>query len=309
MHLSEISQAQKERLSHIDFMAYFLGEIGRSNLVSRFGIREAAATRDITLYRELAPKNLEYDTKVRAYVMSGAFKPLFDYSPTQVLAALSQGFSEDFVGSHKAMIPCETPTELNRPLLPVLAVLTRAIHHKKVVLIQYCSIRSGSSNREIVPFALVDNGLRWHVRAYDRKRQLFTDFVITRIADPVITDSEPLENETREADIQWNRIVEMELVAHPKLRHPETIQMDYAMHDGVLKVNVRAAAAGYVLRRWNVDCTEDNSLNGAEYHLWLRNRQALYGVQNLVLAPGYVTEVASANDSNDTTNTIYSPLG
>lgn len=293
MHLSEISQAQTERLSHIDFRAYFLGEIGRSDLVSRFGIGEAAATRDITLYRELAPKNLEYDTQARTYVKSEAFKPLFDYSPAQVLAALSQGFGEDFVGSHKPMIPCETPAELNSPLLPVLAVLTRAIHHKKVVRIQYRSIQSGLSSREIAPFALVDNGLRWHVRAFDRKRQIFTDFVITRIAAPKIIEGKPEERETREADIQWNRVVEMELVAHPKLPHPETIEMDYAMQDGVLKVNVRAAVAGYVLRRWNVDCTEDHSLEGAEYHLWLRNRQALYGVHNLVLAPGYTTEIAS----------------
>ena len=305
MLLSEISQVQKERLSHIDFRAYFLGGIGRSDLVSRFGIGEAAATRDITLYRELAPKNLEYDTQVRSYLKSEAFKPLFDYSPAQVLAALSHGFGEDFVGSHKAMIPCATPAELNKPILPVLAVLTRAIHRKRVVRIQYRSIDSGLSTREIVPFVLVDNGLRWHVRAYDRKREAFIDFVITRITDPVITDSEPQEHETREADIQWNRIVEMELVAHPELRHPETIEIDYAMQDGVLKVNVRAAVAGYVLRRWNVDCTEDHSLRGtgnnsqkgAEYHLWLRNRQALYGVQNLVLAPGYMTEAASSNNN------------
>lgn len=298
MLLSEISQAQKERLSHIDFRAYFLGEIGRSDLVSRFGIGEAAATRDISLYKELAPKNLEYNTQVRSYVKSEAFKPLFDYSPAQVLAALSQGFGEDFVGRHKAMIPCETPTELNRPLLPVLAVLTRAIHHKRVARIQYRSIDSGPSTREIVPFALVDNGLRWHVRAYDRNREAFIDFVITRISDPIITESEPHEHETREADIQWNRIVEMELVAHPNLPHPETIEMDYAMQEGVLKVNVRAAVAGYVLRRWNVDCTEDRSLEGAEYHLWLRNRQALYGVQNLVLAPGYITPGDSSNEKN-----------
>ena len=292
MHLSDISQAQKERLSHIDFRTYFLGEIGRSDLVSRFGIGEAAATRDITLYKELTSKNLEYDTKARSYVMSEAFRPLFEYSPPQVLAALSQGFGEDFVGSHKPMIPCETPAELNRPLLPVLAALTRAIHHKRVVRIQYRSIESGPSSREIVPFVLVDNGLRWHVRAYCRNREAFIDFVITRIADPMIIDSEPQEHETREADIQWNRIVEMELVAHPKLPHPETIEMDYAMQDGVLKVNVRAAAAGYVLRRWNVDCTEDHSQKGAEYHLWLRNRQALYGVQNLVIAPGYIEVVS-----------------
>jgi len=304
--LSEIGQAQKERLSHIDFRVYFLGEIGRSDLVSRFGIGEAAATRDITLYRELASKNLEYDTKARSYVITEAFKPLFDYSPAQVLAALSQGFGEDFVGNHKSMIPCETPAELNKPLLPILAVLTRAIHHKKVVRIQYRSINSGLSSREIIPFALVDNGLRWHVRAYDRKRQIFTDFVITRITGPKIIVGEPEERETREADIQWNRIVEMELVAHPNLPHPETIEMDYAMQEGVLKVNVRAAVAGYVLRRWNVDCTEDHSLRGmgddsqkgAECHLWLRNRQALYGVQNLVLAPGYTEEAAIGEQKN-----------
>jgi hypothetical protein len=87
----------------------------------------------------------------------------------------------------------------------------------------------------------------------------------------------------------------MELVVHPRLPHPETIEMDYAMQGGVLKVNVRAAVAGCVLRRWNVDCTENHSLKGAEFHLWLWNRQALYGVQMLVLAPGFMTEMASDN--------------
>ena len=52
-------------------------------------------------------------------------------------------------------------------------------------------------------------------------------------------------------------------------------------------MRLRAAMAGYLMRRWNVDCTEDHSLKGGEHHLWLRNRQALYGVTNLVLAPGY----------------------
>ncbi len=287
MELSNISQAQKERLSHIDFRTYFLGEIGRSDLVARFGIGEAAATRDITLYRELAPANLDYDTKLKSYVKSESFIPLFEYSPPQVLAALSQGFGEDFIGSHKPMVRCETPAELNWPLLPVLAVLTRAIYHKKVVKIRYRSIGSGLSEREIVPFVLLDNGLRWHVRAFDRNRQAFIDFVVTRIADPVIVDDEPKEHELSEADIQWNRIVEMILVPHPNLPHPETVEMDYAMKDGALKVNVRAAAAGYVLRRWNVDCTENHSLEGAEFHLWLKNWQALYGVENLVIAPGY----------------------
>lgn len=64
-------------------------------------------------------------------------------------------------------------------------------------------------------------------------------------------------------------------------------EQEYDMVDGTLQVNVRAAVAGYVLRRWTVDCSDDHHLVGAEYHLWLRNRQALYGVDNLIIAPGY----------------------
>jgi hypothetical protein len=46
------------------------------------------------------------------------------------------------------------------------------------------------------------------------------------------------------------------------VQHPDTIEAEYGMEDGVLKVRVRAALAGYLLRRWNVDCTEDHSLKG-----------------------------------------------
>nr|WP_025772396.1 WYL domain-containing protein [Thioalkalivibrio sp. HK1] len=285
--LRDINQTQKERLSHIDFKVCFLGTIGRGDLVRRFGIKEAAATRDIALYRELAPRNLEYDTKGKLYARSDAFEPLFKHSPDQVLAALAYGFGDDFVGAHKGLVACELPAQLNKPFLPTLSVLTRAIWQAKAVRIGYRSLESGRTMREIVPFALVDNGLRWHVRGYDRRRSKFSDFVITRIFNPAIIDSPIEDHETRESDIQWNRIVEMEIVPHPSLAHPKTIETDYAMENGVLQVNVRAAVAGYVLRRWNIDCTQDHSLEGPEYHLWLKNRQALYGVENLVLAPGY----------------------
>ena len=59
------------------------------------------------------------------------------------------------------------------------------------------------------------------------------------------------------------------------------------MPGGVLKVNVRAANAGYMLRRWSVDCSPDHSLKGLEYALWLRDPLALYGASNAYLALGY----------------------
>lgn len=287
IELSNINQAQKTRLSHIDFRVNFLGSIARNDLISRFGIKEAAATRDISEYRQLVPNNLTYDAVAKKYIRESNFVPLFEYSANQVLTALALGFGEDFIGTHKAFIACETPTRLSKPSLQVLSVLSRAIHQKKVVNITYQSLTSGKTSREIVPLALIDNGLRWHIRAYDRKRSRFTDFVITRISDPFIVESIIEEHETRESDIQWNRVVELEIIAHPRLNFPETIEFDYGMEGGVLNVNLRAAVAGYVLRIWNVDCSKNHSLNREEIHLWLRNSAALYGVENIFLAPGY----------------------
>ncbi len=59
------------------------------------------------------------------------------------------------------------------------------------------------------------------------------------------------------------------------------------MVDGVFKQNVRAAVAGYVLRRWNVDCSDDHGLRGGEYQLWLKNSPALYGVENVAIVPNH----------------------
>lgn len=94
-------------------------------------------------------------------------------------------------------------------------------------------------------------------------------------------------HEHGEKDIQWSRIVELELVPHPDQKRPEIIARDFAMKNGVLKLQVRAAIAGYVLQQGKVDCSPDHSLVAREFRLWLKNPLALYGVQNAVLAPGY----------------------
>lgn len=286
--MDDISQPQKERLAHIDFRLYFLGSVSRSDLVKRFGLKEAAATRDLAKYKEWSDRNLVYDARAKIYIASDLFMPLFSYEAGRVLAALSQGVGDDTVVAHKAFLACETPSQLNRPNLDILAHVTRAIHNRTPLLINYQSLSSGLTQRQIVPFCLVDNGLRWHVRAFDRRRKRFTDFVLTRITNPAKSRNQIIEDhEVPAADIQWNRIVELEIVPHPKIEHKETLEVDYGMINGVLRLNVRAAVAGYLLRRWNIDCTADGSLDGAEYHLWLGNRQALYGVENLVLAPGF----------------------
>jgi len=66
-------------------------------------------------------------------------------------------------------------------------------------------------------------------------------------------------------DIQWTRIVELDFVPHPRLERPEIIKMDYRMTDGVLRMKLRAATAGHILRKWSVVCSADHSLRGPKY--------------------------------------------
>ena len=45
--------------------------------------------------------------------------------------------------------------------------------------------------------------------------------------------------------------------------------------------------AGYLLRRWNVDCSPHASLKGAEYQLQLANLEVLDEAENRTITPGY----------------------
>jgi len=54
-----------------------------------------------------------------------------------------------------------------------------------------------------------------------------------------------------------------------------------------LKITVRSALAGYILRRWNVDCSGDHHLKGNEFHLWLENSEEVADKASLTIAPGY----------------------
>lgn len=286
--LPEMTQAQRDRLAFVELRLRFVGEIRRQDLVTRFGIQAAAATRDIAQYKEMAPRNMEYDTKGKVYVRAAWFRPLFDFPAERILTWLSQGYGDGEPIRWKGVVAQEGTNLPGKIDLDLLSVLTRAIHQGAAVEVAYRALSSGLTTREIVPFALADSGLRWHVRAFDRRSGEFRDFVLGRLDDARILPGPVVDHEKPDQDIQWNRITELELVPHPaNVQHPDTIEAEYGMEGGVLKVRTRAAMAGYLLRRWNVDCTEDHSLKGGEYHLWLRNRQALYGVTNLVLAPGY----------------------
>jgi hypothetical protein len=64
--LADLTQPQRDRLAFVELRVRFIGEIRRQDLVSRFGIQSAAASRDLALYKDLAPGNIDYDSDRKA---------------------------------------------------------------------------------------------------------------------------------------------------------------------------------------------------------------------------------------------------
>lgn len=288
-----LSQIQRERLAYIDYKVFFSGELRRADLESRFGIAPAAATRDLTCYRGLAPSNLAYDSSAKLYTIGDCFSPITPFVLDRALAWLRQGYGDGLALNIERQIPTAGADLLAPPPIETLGIVARAIHRGLALCVRYQSLSSGASDRNIVPLALIDNGLRWHVRAYDRKNSRFGDFVINRISNAKVATIPMAEEETLAEDEQWNNHIELELVPHPELPYPKAIEADYGMSGGVLRVLARAAVAGYSLGRWSVDCSPKHSLDSSRHHLWLRNPRVLDGVESAVLAPGFSKKASS----------------
>lgn len=283
--LVKVPRSQVERLSYIEARLYFLGELQRQDVSQRFAVASVQASRDLALYKRLAPENLDYDYKARTYLPSTSFNRIFELSTEGILWWLRSGLGDGV--PHPQGLPMASVESLCIPDANTLASVTRAIYRKLAIEIRYISLSSGSNSRQIVPHALVDSGKRWHVRAYDRKNNRFSDFVINRIEGTRNLDAAIEAHEMPVADLQWGKMVELIIGPHPKIAHKSAVEADFRMTGGKISVTCRSAVAGYLLRRWGVDCSNDKILNSDEFHLALLNSDSLRGVESAELAPGF----------------------
>lgn len=279
--------AQRQRLAYIDFSLLFRGSIYRNDLIQRFGVGLSAATRDFNLYKELAAQNLSYDTQQKRYFQTDQFQPIFEHDAQRTLVKLAYNISDGFDAIDEIQFPVESFLCLHIPNILIVAKVVQGILNRRIIHAQYTSLNGGLNKRELVPHDLVDNGLRWHVRAFDRSKQSYRDFVLTRFGSVRLGGNAPAE-ESAEHDSQWHQRLTLHLIPHPhNIAHKGAIESDYGMTNGKMSVEVRAAMAGYLLRRWNVDCTKDASLRGQEYQLLLTNLEGLEQVPNMSIAPGF----------------------
>lgn len=284
--LDALTHAQRERLAFTDFNLQYFGQVARADLIQRFKTGLAACTRDLASYKELAPQNLLLSHTTKSYHRLESFKPLFEHNAESILSALCRGFGDGLSSNIQPSSYCQDATRLIHPNSEVIATLMRAITSKLAIECQYTSLTSGTTSKLLVPHSIVNNGTRWHVRAFDRTKKQFRDFVTTRIECPKILQSLIKPEESADKDTQWHTICDIILTPHPKLKYPKAIELDYAMENGKLQLEVRAALLGYLLRQWSVDCTEQGTLNCNTYQLHLSNKSQL-NLKDIEIAPGY----------------------
>lgn len=284
--LAEFSHAQTDRLAFIDFSLQFFGHVARTDLIKRFKTGLAASTRDFSTYKELAPENLILRHQTKSYHRTEDFQPVFKHDPEVILTSLSRGFGNGISTGVQPSEQCFDAVRLIHPKVDIIASIMRAIHNKQAIRCGYVSVSSGETERALVPHSIVNNGHRWHVRAYDRKRNSFLDFVSTRFTFVELIEGGLHVHEASPYDQQWQQIVNIVLIPHPKITQSKAIEMDYGMSDGKLSLQLRAAVAAYVLRQWQVDCTVQHTESHQGCQLALANPEVLELIDNTSLTPG-----------------------
>lgn len=292
--LPNIQYAQRERLAFIDYCLEYVGKVSRTTLVAHFDVGVASCSRDFKLYTSLAPHNVTFTHRDKYYYRTEEFNPLFNHEPSVVLKSLAEGFGDGFANPRVQIDWIFDAPALILPKPELVGMLTRAIASESALMICYHSLSSGESERIIVPHAIVNNGQRWHVRAFDLQSQSFKDFVCTRIEHVSSSDHAIDEAQTARADDQWQQKVSLELVPHPKLKHRKSIELDFGMQEGKRIIKTRSALAGYLLRYWNVDCSDDARLPAEQNQLWLKNTQIKSVIKNIRLAPGVAGSLANS---------------
>lgn len=236
----------EHRQRFIDARLFWDGRVNRADLVEAFGISVPQASADLSLYQRIAPANMVYDTRAKAYLAGDGFRPVHGEPPADAFLARALAGGAAGVAADAAPLPARQ--------LPADAVrrLAQAMRAGQAIAVLYQSVADRPPAwRQLTPGAFATDGMRWHVRAWCHTRQQHRDFLIPRMLEFGATASVPAPPE----DADWQRRVTLCLI--PARRLPaavrQVIARDYAMRDDQAVLPVRAAMLPYAWRRLGLD--------------------------------------------------------
>ncbi|SFU97290.1 WYL domain-containing protein [Paenacidovorax caeni] len=256
----KIRWGTERRLEFIEFRLYWEGGVRRGDITEKFGVSTPQASADLGLYQQLAPGNLMYDASEKRYISTENFTPIFlDLRADVYLAHLhdASGVRVRLMDSWMGYIPSAAlmPVPTRRVKSDVLRALARAIREKRSIEVSYQSMNNANLDkawRWLSPHSLVNDGARWHVRAFCHNRRAFRDFLLSRCdATRGLGSAEgDITNDTA-----WNELFEVLLHPNPKLNEPQKrgVMEDYEMVDGKLSIPIRKALLFYFEKNLRLD--------------------------------------------------------
>ena len=248
----------RQRLILMEAKLIWADELTTQDLRSVFGISRSQATKDIGLYQELAPRNLQYDLRQRCYKATPPFRPVFLHGTSrEFLAALRMLDDKGDIPIVSLAAQTTAVAVIDVPErefdVTTLQRINRAIREGKRVQVAYQSMRNPQPRDLILsPHALVHTGFRWHVRAHSDAHGGFIDVLLSRMrGTPEVLD---VPGVAQAEDLDWTHVVPVRIGAHPGLSEfqKQVIEADYGMQQGVLERRMRRALVPYYLYLMNV---------------------------------------------------------
>ena len=242
----DLTWSQGSRLRALDAMAFWEGRVNRADLIRRFNISVPQATNDLRRYLELAPGNLRYDPREKAYLAEPGFKPYFDTPSAE--AWLQSGD----MGLIQAMPVEFAPLPSRRIDAWLLRRVLAAKRGDQELHVLYQPMdEPDPSWRWISPLALGSDSVRWHLRAYNHDADRFDDMLFPRIMK--IGKTRPARPVP--PDLDWNRYVTVRIrpARHLSSSQRAVVAADYGMDGEEGTIKVRAALLFLLLQRLGTD--------------------------------------------------------
>lgn len=274
----------EERYKFIDFLLFFKGKLSRSELVKRFNIGEATASRTIASFLGKFPKDVEYLGPRNGYRALHSYEPKFPHNPIAGLeyvayGQLTQVLKIDSFGTPEYNLVCQLD-------LTVTSTICRGVVNSTDISIEYTSNTSGNKIRKFLAHAIFEAGGFWYFRGFDYLTDEYRTFKFSRVKSAELLNSN--KKDSRERDDEWNRKRVVELIPHPKNPLPDAQLADLGIKDREIKtLTISEAMLGFVLTNLRVDCSKGHKLDYKEYPLALKNHSELTTVSSMMIAPGF----------------------
>lgn len=240
----------------IELISYWEGRLTSNHLQHFFGLSRQQASKDINQYLQSWPNNLYYCASAKGHLPSVDFNLVF-------ISGDVAEYLNWMTGQSAHAMPTESGCRLEHAILlpparnvtpKVIRPLVQALRKGERLEVDYGAVSNANQDgRIIVPVRFVNTGSRWHLRAWCEKANGYRDFVLSRFHGTPIPEGKLLA--PLPPDTHWNTQVTLVLKPDPRLspEQQQALIRDYAMNNGELNLDTRAALAGYLLREMQIN--------------------------------------------------------